>query len=835
MTRSSNSCGKWRDAIMAFKRQPVGGTLRRSTSLLLIVCLLIALVPLSAATAANTTPSDVTDSSTKSFVKLSSDVNIFTTDTTPTIGYTTVASGTVLMLVSTDTYTIDSTEYGCLYYNNARYNVLWSDVSSDIMTATAVVSYITGTLWTATTYVSLKSTLNLLGNVSVYGLQYALRTLGYYSSTLDGEYGTYTTAAVKAFQKAYGLEVDGYAGPITQKVLYPLALAAYDGSSSSSTTTTAGTLTTNVNLNLRKSYTTSSARLDVVPKSTSLTYTTTHTTNGVIWYYVTYNSTSGWLMGTYITITGTSSGGTSVGTLTTTVNLNLRKSYSTKSVRLAVVPKSTTLSYSKTTSSSGVTWYYVTYNSISGWLMGTYVSASGSSSSGSSTSTGIGTVTATSNVVVRKTAGGSRTGYLLSKGSTATLLSTPVISGGYTWYYIKLSNGVVGYVRADYSSVSYDASTGVTPSTTKSYVQLSSDVTLFTSEEQSSTGAVTISSGTVLQMVSTETYTINSVVYCSLYYNNSKYNCVYADVSGDIMTSSELTAYITDTLWPQGYIKTLKESLDLTGDIYVHSLQYALTILGYYTGALDGNFGSGTTTGVRNFQRNYDLTVDGSCGPETSAVLYVKALAALTGTGNSDTSDFGSIIDITMTAWDFDNAGADIFPKSSTATVMDVETQMVFTIKRWSGAYHADCVPLTAADTKTMCDIVGFEYNSSHPTSSQITLIKNTTSNPFYGWPDWYGHLTTIAKSVGNEWLRRPALLNVDGHVYCVSIYGVPHGYGDYSTCDAYAASNNYYGMMCVHFVNSETHVAGEVDSDHQASIKEAYAFAKTKWPALCK
>jgi peptidoglycan hydrolase-like protein with peptidoglycan-binding domain len=99
-------------------------------------------------------------------------------------------------------------------------------------------------------------------------------------------------------------------------------------------------------------------------------------------------------------------------------------------------------------------------------------------------------------------------------------------------------------------------------------------------------------------MVSTETYTKNSVVYCSLYYRNTKYNCVYSDVSGDIMSSTELTSYITETLWPAGYVTTLKEDLDLVGDINVHSLQYALTVLGYYTGALDGNFGSGTTSAV---------------------------------------------------------------------------------------------------------------------------------------------------------------------------------------------------------------------------------------------
>jgi cell division protein FtsI/penicillin-binding protein 2 len=89
-------------------------------------------------------------------------------------------------------------------------------------------------------------------------------------------------------------------------------------------------------------------------------------------------------------------------------------------------------------------------------------------------------------------------------------------------------------------------------------VKLANNVTIFTSEEQSSTGAVSVAAGTVLQLVSTDTYTKNNVVYCSLYYNNTKYNAVYNDVKDSILTSAALTTYITGTLWPAGYVKTLK-------------------------------------------------------------------------------------------------------------------------------------------------------------------------------------------------------------------------------------------------------------------------------------
>ena len=54
----------------------------------------------------------------------------------------------------------------------------------------------------------------------VTALQEALIELGYLSGKADGNYGTATMNAVKAFQKANGLTVDGTAGKETQKILF---------------------------------------------------------------------------------------------------------------------------------------------------------------------------------------------------------------------------------------------------------------------------------------------------------------------------------------------------------------------------------------------------------------------------------------------------------------------------------------------------------------------------------------------------------------------------------------------------------------------------------------
>ncbi len=58
---------------------------------------------------------------------------------------------------------------------------------------------------------------------SVVILQQALQRVGYAVGNIDGVFGTQTDSAVRAFQQANGLKVDGKAGTATQTLLYRLA------------------------------------------------------------------------------------------------------------------------------------------------------------------------------------------------------------------------------------------------------------------------------------------------------------------------------------------------------------------------------------------------------------------------------------------------------------------------------------------------------------------------------------------------------------------------------------------------------------------------------------
>jgi len=835
---------------------------RSLVAMLMVLCLLTGTVSMAlAAQSVGTTPDYVSPSSVKTYIKLSAAVPFFTGVTEGTGTVITPVAGTVCQLVSPDWYTAsDGKAYYSVYYLSERYNVLKSNVEKDIMTEDALNTYITGTLWKQTTYTTLRKSMNLVGDVNVHAVQLALQKLGYYDGYLDGDYGNQTHNAVYKFQKANGLDADGSAGPMTQPVLFAKAsgttVTPGIGTGTVVTTPVTGTLRTIATVNLRKYGSVNSSRLASIPKNINLSYTDVYTaSNGVTWYQVRYAGQTGWVMGTYVNVTSAAGGTTSVngiGSLKTNVSVNLRKYASTGSARLSVVPKSTTLSYTDTyVDSKQVTWYQVRYDGHTGWLMGTFVSVTGVSSGatgGTVSGVAIGTVTITMpGTRVRDGADGKKTGYVLSKGSVVDLLAQPVSAGGYTWYNIRTSSGLIGWVRGDCATATIGSTSGgLTVSADKTFIKLPANTTLFDTETKPAEGGVVVPAGTVLMMYSTDTYSVSDVKYCTLYYGNTRLNAVYSEVSGGIMTTEALNEYINGVL--AGNLPyTLKRELDLVGDVYVYALQAALQKLGYYTGKLDGDYGAATQSAVRNYQRAANIEVDGSCGNETWGALQASLSGSTGGSTGTTVTGFGTVKSVEKASWDYDNGGINLIPKDTYATVMDVATGKCFQVYRWSGAYHADCVPATAADTKIMCEIVGFPYNENHPNGTQLEKIKADGNNgsPNYTWPD-FKNAFGGAKNIGSAWDARAALLNVNGKVYPVGIYGFPHGFtgkdafsgakfqGGVSDGMYFYAANNYYGMMCLHFVGSKTH-SGNVSESRQKAIETAWEYAKKTWPDLCK
>ena len=202
----------------------------------------------------------------------------------------------------------------------------------------------------------------------------------------------------------------------------------------------------------------------------------------------------------------------------------------------------------------------------------------------------------------------------------------------------------------------------------------------------------------------------------------------------------------------------------------VKKVQRRLKKLGYYSGSIDGDYGNGTKTAVKNFQKRNGLSANGKVNSKTLSKLNSSsAKKAASGTASG-----GGSKGTTTERLNWFNGGSKKIPKGATFKVKDIRTGRVFTAKRWSGANHIDAEPLTSSDTSTMKKI--------------------------------YGHWS---------WKRRPVLVKYNGHVYAASMNGMPHG-------TQTITDNNFDGHFCIHFYGSKTHGSKKVDEMHQNCVAEA-------------
>ena len=200
----------------------------------------------------------------------------------------------------------------------------------------------------------------------------------------------------------------------------------------------------------------------------------------------------------------------------------------------------------------------------------------------------------------------------------------------------------------------------------------------------------------------------------------------------------------------------------------VKKVQQRLKKLGYYTGSVDGDYGNGTKTAVKNFQKRNGLTVNGKVNSKTLAKLNSSDAKKATASDSSDSTSG------TTERLNWFNGGSSKIPKGATFKVKDIKTGKVFTVKRWSGGNHIDAEPATASDT---------------------AILKSI-----------YGHWS---------WKRRAVLVKYNGHVYAASMNGMPHGTQTIS-------GNNFDGHFCIHFYGSKTHGSKKVDAMHQNCVAEA-------------
>lgn len=221
-------------------------------------------------------------------------------------------------------------------------------------------------------------------NADVLAMQKALQTLGY-SLEADGNFGSGTREAVKAFQKANGLKQDGIAGNETLTLLYSLVSQTQTstplpgGSSSSGGAMLATVSTPGNSLNVRFEASDKSQVITTIPNGTQIQVTQ----KGSTWCGVYYNGFAGYVMTQYLsfdsssvpsatsqptvqpTVAPTASGsaGTYARVTTTSGSLNLR---ATKNGRvLRTIPQNAVILILE----KGSEWCKTTYGSYTGFVM----------------------------------------------------------------------------------------------------------------------------------------------------------------------------------------------------------------------------------------------------------------------------------------------------------------------------------------------------------------------------------------------------------------------------------------------------------------------------------
>lgn len=209
-------------------------------------------------------------------------------------------------------------------------------------------------------------------------------------------------------------------------------------------------------------------------------------------------------------------------------------------------------------------------------------------------------------------------------------------------------------------------------------------------------------------------------------------------------------------------------------------IQMRLKDLGYFNYKITNVFGQFTHNALRDFQKENELSSDGVLGEESYGVLFSNSAkrkpveAVVKPTPKPEYAGSSSIPKAKLLDW-FDYVYPR-FDRGEKVKVYDVETGITYYVIRVGGSNHADVEPATAADCKA---------------------LKKTYADKW-------------------SWDRRAVVVKLDGVYIAASINGYPHGYETIS-------GNNMNGQICIHFLNSRTHINNAMCPTHQRMVQKAY------------
>ncbi len=187
-----------------------------------------------------------------------------------------------------------------------------------------------------------------------------------------------------------------------------------------------------------------------------------------------------------------------------------------------------------------------------------------------------------------------------------------------------------------------------------------------------------------------------------------------------------------------------------TGDT-VRQIQTRLKNWGYYTGSVDGIYGTKTVAGVKYFQRKNGLAVDGVCGVRTLAALGVRAPAAQS-SGVTNRSNDLALLSRIISA---ESRGEPYSGQVAVGAVILNRVKHPSFPKTLAGVIYQDGA-FTA--------IVDGQINQ--PISDSA---KKAAQDAMNGWDPSYGSIYYYnPKTATNQWIRsRPVVTTIGAHVFC--------------------------------------------------------------------
>lgn len=211
-----------------------------------------------------------------------------------------------------------------------------------------------------------------------------------------------------------------------------------------------------------------------------------------------------------------------------------------------------------------------------------------------------------------------------------------------------------------------------------------------------------------------------------------------------------LTLAVSLSFAPMVQAAVLKQGS--TGSL-VKTVQQKLKNWGYYTGTVDGIYGSKTVAAVKYFQRTNGLTADGIVGSKTAAALGIT-LSGSTSTSSTSSTSNSNLYLLSCCVYG-EARGESYTGKVAIAAVV---------LNRVKSSSFPNTISGVIYQTGAFTCVSDGQINMG--TNDECTRAAQDALN---GWDPTYGSIYYYnPKTATNAWIRsRPVVVTIGNHIFC--------------------------------------------------------------------